>query len=508
MNQASATHHVIDDRRYTLPELEQLVTQRPTLSLRPDVAAAIARGRSFLDRKLLEDLHIYGVNAGFGALCEIRLPDEQRHELQRRLVLSHACGVGDWVDEDLSRYVLLLKILTFRSGHTGISLRTVERLVEFWNSGVIPAIPQRGTVGASGDLAPLAHMSLPLLGLGSVWHKGAVQAAGDIAESYGWEPIRLEPKEGLALINGVQYINAMAVRSLAEITRHVRYADLVSALSAQAFSVSRTFCHELYHTTSLHQERAVVAANLRDLLAGSNHHDLPTANVSKQDPYSFRCIPQVHAAVRQAVTFATTVIEQEVNGVSDNPLFFPDDDEILFGGNLHGQSTAMSMDFLAIAMAELGSISERRTYQLLSGTRGLPDFLVGQPGINSGFMVMQYTSAALVNENKVLSTPASVDTIPTCQLQEDSVSMGGTSGYKLERVVANCHTILAIELLFAIQAIDLNANLAPSETATTVRSLFRARVPFLSEDRMMSHDIELSSEFLRTQGPELIRDLR
>lgn len=503
----SPTHHVIDEHHYTVAELERLVAHRPKLSLRAEVAAAITRGRSFLDQKLREDQHIYGVNTGFGALCEVRLPDDQGHELQRRLVLSHACGVGEWVSEELCRYVLLIKILTFRSGHTGIALSTVERLIDLWNADAIPAIPKRGTVGASGDLAPLAHMSLPLLGLGSVWRDGSVEDAREILETRGWSPIRLEPKEGLALINGVQYITGMATRSLAEITRLVRYADLVAALSAQAFSVSRTFCHRLYHETSLHPERRTVAANLRVLLAGSNHFELLTANVSKQDPYSFRCIPQVHGAVRQAVGFATTVIDQEINGVSDNPLFFPRENEILFGGNLHGQSTAMAADFLAIAMAELGSISERRSYQLLSGTRGLPDFLVEDPGLNSGFMVTQYTAAALVNENKVLSTPASVDTIPTCQLQEDSVSMGGTAGYKLERVVSNCHTILSIELLLSVQAMDLNKDLVPSTVGGRVREMFRKKVPFLDEDRILSEDIELSSEFLATFGPELTDEL-
>lgn len=504
----AAKHHVLDDHRYTVLELERLVKDRPTLSLHPDVAAAISRGRTFLDEKLQEDLHIYGVNTGFGALCEIRLPDDQRHELQRRLVLSHACGVGELVSEELCRYVLLIKFLTFRSGHTGIGLDVVQRLIDFWNAGVIPAIPKRGTVGASGDLSPLAHMSLPLLGLGSVWAGGELRDAGEVLEANGWQPVRLEPKEGLALINGVQYINAMAVRSLAEISRLIRYADLIAALSAQAFSVSRTFCHQLYHETSLHPERGVVAANLRQLLAGSNHFELATSNASQQDPYSFRCIPQVHAAVRQAVGFATTVMEQEVNSVSDNPLFFPEDNEILFGGNLHGQSTAMAMDFLAIGLAELGSISERRTNQLLSGCRGLPDFLVEDPGVNSGFMVTQYTSAALVNENKVLSNPASVDTISTCQLQEDSVSMGGTSGYKLEQIVGNCHTIFSIELLLAVQAIDLNKALVPSTAALRIREMFRKQVPFLSEDRVMSLDIQQSSEFLTTYGPGLADELR
>jgi histidine ammonia-lyase len=295
----------------------------------------------------------------------------------------------------------------------------------------------------------------------------------------------------------VQYINAIGANCVMKVSQMVKTADVIASLSIQAFSASQTFYQALYHETSLHEERRVVAANLRKLLSGSNHSELPTCNKSKQDPYSFRCIPQVHGAIRQAFNFARTTIEKEYNGVSDNPLFFPEQDQILFGGNLHGESTAFALDFLAIATSELANISERRTYQLLSGQRGLPSFLVNLVGLNSGFMIAQYTSAALVNENKVLSTPASVDTIPTCQLQEDHVSMGGTSAYKLCRIVDNCEYVQAIELLTAAQAVDLNENLRLSPTTREIHNDFRQQVAFLEGDRVLSDDIEKSLAFFR-----------
>jgi len=351
-------------------------------------------------------------------------------------------------------------------------------------------------VGASGDLAPLAHMALPLLGEGKVHFGGIIDASRFLAEM-GWEPVKLKAKEGLALTNGVQYINAIAAHCLMQIEELIKCADVIAAASIQAFSASRTFYNPLYHKTSLHGERQTVAANLGKLLEGSNHAELPTCNKSMQDPYSFRCLPQVHGAIRQVHGFAREVMERECNGVSDNPLFFPEQDQILFGGNLHGESTAFALDFLAIAMSELASISERRTYQLLSGQRGLPSFLVNEPGLNSGFMIPQYTSAALVNENKVLSTPASVDTIMTCQLQEDHVSMGGTSAYKLSQVIENCEYVLSIELLTAAQAIQLNKGLRLSPYTQKLLEDFRQSTRFLDRDRILSEDIEKSRDFLR-----------
>lgn len=492
---------------YTLDDIRKVVDERPQLALSDEVRQRIDRGAEFVLEKAAEDRYIYGVNTGFGSLCETRVESTEMETLQFNHVVSHAVGVGENVPERISRIAMLIKLLTFRAGRTGISRTPVERFVELWNRDIIPAIPKKGTVGASGDLAPLAHMGLPLLGLGEVHYNGSVVPTRDVMDVLGWEPMRLKPKEGLAITNGVQYINAIAVDCLIQIEELVRAADVLASLSAQAFSTSRTFYQPQYHETSHHPERQDVAANLRTLLDGSNHWDLPTCNQSMQDPYSYRCIPQVHGAVRQAVRFAREIIERECNDTSDNPLFFPEDDLILFGGNLHGQSTAMVLDLLAMALTELTSISERRTYQLLSGTRGLPDFLVGKPGLNSGMMITQYTSAALVNESKVLSNPASVDTIMTAQLQEDSVSMGGTSAYKLQTIVENCHYVFGIELLNAVQAIEMNQALEPSPVAKQIVGEFREQVAFLDKDRVLAGDMRVARDFVVDHRREWANEL-
>ncbi len=488
--------HYITPKYYTLDDLRNLLETKPYLKLDSKVEAKIRAGADYVQRKAAENRYIYGVNTGFGSLCETRVTAEQMEQLQYNHIVSHACGIGDIVPEETLRLTMLIKLLTFRTGNTGISLSPVNRLVDLWNHDVIPAIPKKGTVGASGDLAPLAHMALPLIGLGQVHFRGQIVDAAQVVEEMGWQPIRLKPKEGLALTNGVQYISAIAAHCLMRVADLVKCADTIAAMSLQAFSASRTFYQALYHETTWHEERRIVAANLRELVAGSNHFELPTCNQSQQDPYSFRCIPQVHGAIRQTFNFAKKIIEQECNSVSDNPLFFPEHDQILFGGNLHGESPAFVMDFLSIAVSELASIAERRTYQLLSGQRGLPDFLIKSAGLNSGFMIAQYTSAALVNENKVLSTPASVDTIPTCQLQEDHVSMGGTSAYKLCQIVENCEYVLAIELLLAAQAIELNKGLRLSPATERILNAFRQKVSFLDKDRVLSQDMETSREFL------------
>lgn len=500
----NASTHAISMEYYSLCDLRELVESRPRLELEPKVIENINKGADFVLKKSLEDRYIYGVNTGFGSLCETRILDSEMEALQFNHVVSHAVGVGKIVSERISRLTLLNKLLTFRSGHTGISIDVVNRFLDFWNNDVIPTIPQKGSVGASGDLAPLAHMGLPLIGLGSFHHEGSVVPTKDILSKFGWQPLVLKPKEGLAITNGVQYINANAADSLMEIGEFVKCADIIASLSAQAFSTSRTFYQDLYQKTSYHPERAVVASNLRTMLSGSNHYELDTCNKSMQDPYSFRCLPQVHAAVRQAYNFAVDIIEKECNSVSDNPLFFPDDDQILFGGALHGESSAMALDFLAIALSELVYISERRTYQLLSGQRGLPDFLVAKFGLNSGLMIAQYTSAALVNENKVMCTPACIDTIPTCQLQEDHVSMGATSAYKLQTIRENANFVFAIELMHAVQAIDLLEGLKLSAFTQEIADEFRKHVEFLSVDRVISDDIEKSVDFFRSNRRQWI----
>ncbi|HEX5601786.1 MAG TPA: histidine ammonia-lyase [Pyrinomonadaceae bacterium] len=507
MVQVSRKTHTVSLRYYSLNDLSAVLEQETVLKLDPEVQAKIRAGAGFVRKKAEEDRYIYGVNTGFGSLCETRVSPEQMEELQFNHVVSHACGIGEIMPEPISRLTMFIKLLTFRSGHTGVSLDTVERMIQFWNNGIIPTIPKKGTVGASGDLAPLAHLALPLLGLGKVYFRGQVVPAAPVLEEMGWEPIKLKPKEGLALTNGVQYINAIAAHCLIGIEELLDCSEIIAAMSIQGFSASRTFYQAAYHETSFHKERRAVAANLRGLLQGSNHFELPTCNKSMQDPYSFRCIPQVHGAIRQTFDFAKSVMERECNGVSDNPLFFPETDEILFGGNLHGESTAMMLDFLAIAVSELSSISERRTYQLLSGQRGLPSFLIQQPGVNSGLMIPQYTSAALVNENKVLSHPASVDTIPTCQLQEDHVSMGGTAAYKLRQILENCEYVLAIELLTAAQAVETNRALRLSPFTEKIVKEYRQHVSFLERDRLMSDDIEKSHEFLLENKAEWSRRL-
>lgn len=372
----------------------------------------------------------------------------------------------------------------------------MQRLLDLWNADVIPAIPKKGSVGASGDLAPLAHLSLPLVGLGKVYFRGEIVDASVACAANGWQPVQLKPKEGLALTNGVQYINALAADSIVRCTELMKCADLIAALSIQAFSCASTFYQQILHATSLHEERALVAGNLLQLTDGSNHDTLPGCNVAMEDPYSFRCAPQVHAAVRQTVRHAADIVEKECNSVSDNPLFFPEHDQVILGGNLHGESTAFALDFLAIAMSELANIAERRTYQLLSGQHGLPSFLVARPGLDSGLMIVQYTAAALVNENKVLATPASIDTIPTCQLQEDHVSMGGTSAYKLAQIIENCEYVLAIELLTAAQASDLNRELRLAPAMQEIVDEFRREIPHLDEDRLQSVDIERARDYL------------
>lgn len=507
MGDHTTATHTISLEQYTLDDLQWLMETRPSLQLASEVEERIDAGARYIQVIATEDRHIYGVNTGFGALCTTRIAPEEMSTLQRNHLLSHACGIGQTMPEEISRLALLLKLLTFRSGHTGITLALVHRLLAYWNREVIAALPQKGTVGASGDLAPLAHLALPLLGLGQVYFHGQLVNTADVLEEIGWSPLTLQPKEGLALTNGVQYINALAVHCLLQARELIACADVIAALSMQGFSTAETFYQPQLHETSRHQDRRIVAANLRKLLEGSNHARLPQCNPAQEDPYSFRCVPQVHAAVRQTCRFAQTIIEQECNSVSDNPLFFPEEQLVLCGGNLHGESTALTLDFLAIALSELASISERRTYQLLSGQHGLPDFLVKRPGLDSGLMIVQYTSAALVNENKVLATPASIDTIPTCQLQEDHVSMGGTSAYKLMRILENVEYILAIELLVAAQAIDLNEGLRLSPRTRPLVESFREHVATLEQDRLQSQDIEQARLYLRDHRRSWFQDL-
>jgi histidine ammonia-lyase len=504
---ANETTHLIHLKHYTLNELASLVDKAVPLDFEDDVRQAVVRGADLVQHLVAGGGHLYGVNTGFGSLAEVRIEDAEIPLLQKHHVLSHAAGVGNPVGPRISRFVMLIKLLTFRSGRTGIGIGAVERLAELWNLGAIPVIPEKGTVGASGDLAPLAHMSLPLLGLGSVHLDGTVSSADVLQDKFGLAPLELQAKEGLALTNGIQYVSARAADSVLRLAELADLADIVASVSAQAFSASNTFADPLYHTTTSHFDRRTVAENIVAAVEGTNAHKLPTASRAKQDPYSFRCIPQVHGAARQLINFCHQTIENEVNGVSDNPLFFAETGQMLCGGNLHGQSTAYALDIMAMAATDLASISERRTYQLHSGRRGLPDFLTSRPGVNSGLMIIQYTAAALVNECKTLCHPASVDTIPTCQLQEDHVSMAGTAAYKLATIIDNLETVLAIELISAAQGAEMLSGLKLSAMGQRIVNDLREVVDPLLSDRVLADDIGKARAVLRTRGMAWIASL-
>ena len=468
-------HHHITADHLSIDRVREILERRLPLALSDDARARIVRCREYLDRKMENpERPIYGITTGFGSLCDISVGRDELSRLQQNLVMSHACGTGERVPSEIVRLILLLKIQSLAYGHSGVQLATVERLVEFFNRGILPVVYQQGSLGASGDLAPLAHMSLPLLGL---------------------EPIRLQSKEGLALLNGTQFMSAYGVWSLIRARRLSEWADRIGALSLDAFDGRiEPFCDEV-HRIRAHRGQLATARNIRQLLEGSELIARPKHHV--QDPYSFRCMPQVHGASKDTIDYVESVLTTEINSTTDNPTVFPEEDMVVSAGNFHGQPIALAMDFLAIALAELGNISERRTYKLISGARELPKFLVANPGLNSGFMIPQYTAASIVSQSKGLCMPASVDSIPSSQGQEDHVSMGSNAATKLWRVVCNTERVLAIELFNAAQAIEFRR---PARTSPALEALladYRRRVPFIDNDEVMYPHIEASVRFLR-----------
>lgn len=451
--------------------------------------------RSYLDKKLKSmKAPVYGINTGFGALYDKSIPEKDLDALQRNLVMSHACGTGEEVPLPIVKLMLLLKIQGLSYGNSGVHLATVERLVDFFNEDVLPVIYEQGSLGASGDLAPLAHMSLPLIGEGMVYYQGKKQLSKTVLDKFGWKPLKLKSKEGLALLNGTQFMSAFGVWCVMEAFEAFRIADLTAATSLEGFDGRIDPFDPLLHHIRPHDGQMAVAGHLREILKGSSIISRKKAHV--QDPYSFRCIPQVHGASRDAIQYCAMIMETEINSVTDNPTVFPEEDKILSGGNFHGQPLALALDFLAIALAELGSISERRTYLLISGQRGLPPFLVANPGLNSGFMIPQYTAAGIVSQNKQLCTPSSVDTIPSSNGQEDHVSMGANAATKTYRVLENLKTILAIEYLCAAQALEFRRPLKSSPMIEKTFSAFRKEVSFMKEDRILYSDIQSARNFL------------
>jgi histidine ammonia-lyase len=487
----------IDDSWMDFKQMKELLSKNFQLYLTADAEQKIIKCRDYLDKRLRKsDELFYGINTGFGFFQDVKIGSTQLEELQSNLLKSHACGVGEEVPKDVVKLMMMLKIKSLSYGYSGVSVEIVQRLTAMYNNDVLPVIYTQGSLGASGDLAPLSHLSLPLIGLGEVNFKDSKYDSIEILREFNWEPIKLQSKEGLALINGTQFMAAYGLHSLINSERLIAWADIIATISFEAFDGVDDCFNERIHTIRAHKGQVDTAKKLRQLLTGSEITSQKKLQV--QDPYSFRCIPQVHGATKDSFDHVQNVFLKEANSVTDNPNIFPDDDLILNGGNFHGQPLAVTLDFLAIAMAELGSISERRTYQLLSGQRGLPLFLVKNPGLHSGLMIPQYTAAGIVSENKQLCTPASVDSMSSSNNQEDHVSMGANAATKCLRVVQNVESVLAIELLTAVQALEFRRPLQSSPVIEKIVTSFREKVSFNDADRVLRDDIMKAVDFLES----------
>lgn len=484
------------DRQHTnFQQLKNLLSFDQLVSITFDAHERILKCREYLDNKMNDsDALFYGINTGFGYLQNVRISKDQLEQLQNNLLVSHACGMGEEVPEPIVKLMLALKIKSLSYGHSGVQIATVKRLMDMYNNGIYPVIFTQGSLGASGDLAPLSHLSLPLIGLGEVRYKAVKYPGEVILDEMDWEPIHLQSKEGLALINGTQFMSAYGIYNLIQAERLLEWANVIAAISFDAFDCVSDPLNDNIHRIRDHAGQRSVAQKLRCLLHGSGIGQQEKQQV--QDPYSFRCIPQVHGATTDTIEYVKSVFIREINSVTDNPNIFPEEDLIVSGGNFHGQPLAITLDFLSIAMAEIGSISERRTYQLISGQRNLPAFLVKNPGLNSGFMIPQYTAAGIVSENKQLCTPSSIDSIPSSNNQEDHVSMGANAATKCKRVIDNVEKVLAIELLTAVQAIEFRRPLTTSPELEKIITAFRKEVPFNEVDRLLHNDMKVAVEFI------------
>ena len=488
--------HKISAEHLSIEKIGEIVYGDYKIELSDDAQRRISECRKYLDKKIEEStVPIYGVTTGFGSLCNVSIGSDYLAQLQINLMMSHACGTGDRVPNDIVKIMLLLKIQSLSYGFSGCQLATVNRLIDFFNNDVYPIVYMQGSLGASGDLVPLAHLSLPLVGLGEVEYKGKVLTSVELLKKFKWQPIQLASKEGLALLNGTQNMGAFAVWSLLQSQRLSKWADKIAAMSLDAYYGLTAPFTDAVHQVRPHKGQIATAARMRELLEGSEIIEKPKSYV--QDPYSFRCIPQVHGTVKDTIEYVRSVVDVEVNSATDNPTVCPDEDLIISAGHFHGEPIAMPMDFLAIALCELANISERRIYKLVSGTRGLPSFLVANPGVNSGFMIPQYTAASIVSLNKTLSTPSSVDSIPSSQGQEDHVSMGANAAIKLYKVVLNTERVLAIELFNAAQALDFRRPLKSSPAVEAIHAAYRKVVPFIVDDEVMYPHIAQSIEFLK-----------
>ncbi|TXD50854.1 MULTISPECIES: histidine ammonia-lyase [unclassified Polaribacter] len=486
--------HFIDLEPLDLTSIQEIISLDKKLALSDKSIQKIEKCRAYLDAKTKSiSKPIYGINTGFGALYNVKINDHNLQKLQENLVMSHACGTGDEVPKEIVKLMILFKVQALSYGHSGVQLATVHRLIDFYNNNIIPVIYTQGSLGASGDLSPLAHLSLPLIGLGEVFYKNEKITGEEVLTIFSWDKINLQSKEGLALLNGTQFMSAYGIHCLLKSHKLSYLSDLIGTISLEGFDGRKEPFNALIHYARPHNGQIQTAQRINDFLVDSELIDQEKQHV--QDPYSFRCMPQVHGATKDTIRFVTKTFLTEINSVTDNPNIFVEEDEIISGGNFHGQPLALGLDFLAIALSELGNISERRTYQLVSGHRHLPPFLIANPGLNSGFMIPQYTAASIVSQNKQYATPASVDSIESSNGQEDHVSMGANAATKCLKIVDNIQTILAIELYTASQALSF-AKGATSPFLESIVNSFRQEVTIVEEDRVMHTDIVNASHFI------------
>lgn len=488
--------HTISSEPLDIVTIFNIFEKNQKLKLSAVLEEKVLACKRYLDAKLASDKNpMYGINTGFGSLYNVKISEKDLTQLQENLVMSHACGTGDRVPEAIVKVMLLLKIQSLSYGHSGVQLETINRLIDFFNNDIFPFVYTQGSLGASGDLAPLAHLALPLLGKGKVMHKNQEWEASEILKEFNWKPIKLEAKEGLALLNGTQFMSAYGAYLLLMSHKTSYLADIIASISLDAFDGRLDPFHELVHAVRPHLGQRKVARRFNEFLKGSEIISRPKEHV--QDPYSFRCIPQVHGATKDTLDFVEKVILTEINSVTDNPNIFPEEDLIISGGNFHGQPLALALDYLKIAMAEIGNISERRIFQLVSGLRGLPAFLVDNPGLNSGFMIPQYTAASIVSANKQMATPASVDSIVSSNGQEDHVSMGANAATQAYTLIKNVERVIAIELMNASQALEFRRPLKTSPLLESFLEQYRKVVPFIKADQVLHDDIEASIQFLK-----------
>lgn len=492
-------NHTISSNFLSIDEAIHLITNHTPLNIAEEAKTKIIKCRAYLEKRLKDPkATFYGINTGFGALYKVKIPNDQIEQLQTNLVLSHAVGLGNEIPNPIVQLMLLLKAKNMAYGHSGVRLKMVQRLIDMFNENVLPVIYKYGSLGASGDLAPLAHLALPLIGEGWVHYQNKKQKSADVLQQLNWQPLQLVSKEGIALLNGTQFMSAYGVWMVHQAHQLSRLANLIAAISIDAYGASVKPFNPSIHKARNQFGQQVAAKYIAGILKDSALAAMEKPQV--QDPYSFRCIPQVHGASFDVIVQVQEIVENEINAVTDNPLIFPEEDLIVSGGNFHGQPLALHLDFLKIALAELGNISERRSYKLLNGHNGLPEFLIHEPGLHSGLMMPQYTAASLVSANKQLCSPASVDSISSSNGQEDHVSMGANAATQCYDIVENVKNILAIEFLIAAQALHFRENVLTNKKSSPIIvkiiNDYRKIVSFNTQDRLLQDDIAKTTQFI------------